>query len=157
MPTKMTFLKSVIRSDGCGDTEFADTVAAYSALTDEMKAQLDSATASYSYLKHRTISANGTVAGLTKEEVQTALKGTLHPVITVHPVTGEKNIYVNPSHTMAINGWSKDKSDEILTFLYNHVAKEEFLYTHEWKDDDFIMWDNRGKSMAMINYICSEE
>jgi alpha-ketoglutarate-dependent taurine dioxygenase len=144
MPTKITFLKSVIRSDGCGDTHFADTVSAYDALPDDIKNRLEGLTASYSYLKHRTISSNGTVAGLTAVEVQAALKGTVHPVITVHPITGERNIYANPSHTMEIHGLSKPESDQMLTFLFDHVAKEDFLYNHVWKDDDFIMWDNRG-------------
>ncbi len=150
MPTKMTFLKSVIRSDGCGDTQFADTVSAYSALPEELRTRLEGVTASYSYLKHRTIEADGTVAGLTAAEVQAALRGTVHPVITVHPITGEKNIYSNPSHTMAIHGMDKAESDEVLTFLYDHVAKEDFLYNHVWKDDDFVMWDNRGKCFNFV-------
>jgi taurine dioxygenase len=148
----MTFLKSIIRPDGCGDTQFADTVAAYQALPSEVQERFQSSTASYSYLKHRNVSeSTGGTAGLTVEEVEAAAKAmTVHPVFTVHPITGEKNIYANPSHTVAIHGLSAEESQEMLQYLYDHVAKEEFLYTHVWQDHDFVMWDNRGKNVADV-------
>ncbi len=71
----------------------------------------------------------------------------IHSLLTL----GEKNIYANPSHTVAIHGLNETESNKTLSFLYDHVAKVEFLYNHVWKDDDFVMWDNRGKLHIIIS------
>ncbi len=146
-PTKFTFLKSEIRPEGCGDTQFADSQAAYDALDIAMKTQLQGLRATYSYLKHRMVQA-GSTEGLSEEELSVAQNAVIHPIVTVHPITGKKNIFANPSHTVAVQSYSKEDSDRLLNFLYEHVADERFLYNHVWRDHDFVMWDNRGRWMS---------
>lgn len=144
-PTKFTFLKSEIRPEGCGDTLFSDSQSAYEAIAEETKLKLKGMRASYSYLKHRIVDAGGSTEGLTEVELEAAKNPTIHPIVTVHPITGKKNIFANPSHTVAILDIPRQESDDLLNFLYSHVAEERFLYNHIWQDDDFVMWDNRGE------------
>ena len=45
--------------------------------------------------------------------------------------------------TRRIEGVSPEESEELLTFLYDHAEKEEFVFEHEWQLGDVVAWDNR--------------
>lgn len=134
----------MIRPDGCGDTLFADTTAAYDSLPVDIRDHLQDLRGRYSYLKLRSFKSDGSVAGLQGDEVNKASDGAIHPLITQHPITGRRNIYANPSHTEEVLGLSADNSSQLLSYLFDHVARPEHVYRHIWEDGDLVMWDNRG-------------
>jgi len=139
LPTKVTVLKSEIRPPPqYGDTVFADTHAAYDGLSEEMKQQLKGLQGTYSYLK---LQKSGNLA---ESEAVVATIGATHPLVTTHPITGRRNIYANPSDTVAVVGYSREQSDELLQFLFNHTAKSEYSYRHKYEDGDLLLWDNRA-------------
>lgn len=140
MPTKFTFLKSIIRPTECGTTIFLDTTAAYEALNTSMKLSLDGKRASYCYLKSHKMEV---VVGVNPKQIAQARKCAVHPIITTHPITKLKNIYANPAHTSGMQGVNASTSNQILSFLYGHTKNSAFEYQHEWLDSDFVMWDNR--------------
>jgi taurine dioxygenase len=145
LPTKITVLKSEIRPEECGDTEFINTHAAYDDLSEEMKNKLKGLTARYCYLKLREVKEEkGEADNLHEEEVNKAKKCAIHPLITTHPITGMKNIYANPSHTAVVNGLSFTESEELLQQIFQHTAQQQFIYRHHYADYDVILWDNRG-------------
>jgi len=145
LPTKVTMLKAVILPpQDYGDTVFADTHSAYDDLSDEMKAKLKGLQGSFSYLKLRDIDDSGRSENLNVNEVKVAHKPTIHPLITTHPVTGRKNIYANPSHTVGIVGYDREESNRLLNLLFDHTAKPEYAYRHKWREGDLLMWDNRA-------------
>jgi len=156
LPTKITIVKSEIRPDGCGDTEFLDSSAAFDLLSDNQKELYHGLQASYCYLKHRdSLSLDSSNIGSTsllslkKDEVSAAKECAVHPVIITHPITGLKNIFANPSHTVAISNLegknTTQTSNEILSELFQFMqGKPQLLYRHVWKDGDLIMWDNRA-------------
>eukprot|EP01034_Spumella_vulgaris_P025155 gene25155-31578_t len=144
LPTKITILKSVIRPAECGDTIFADTNAAYDALSDELKNRLAGLTGNYCYLKLREIDNDGKAQNLAQAEVQSAAGCAVHPLTTTHPITGRKNLYANPSHTASVIGLDAATSEDLLQTLFQHTARPEFSYRHQYLDDDLILWDNRA-------------
>jgi len=73
-------------------------------------------------------------------------KDFLHPVITVHPDTGRKSIFVSPTFTTRIDGMTREESDMLLGFLYEHIAKPEFCARVSWSKYQVTMWDNRSLS-----------
>lgn len=84
--------------------------------------------------------------GLTEEEVAIAKECSIHPLITTHPVTGQKHIFANPSHTyeiIDIDG-GKPASDVILKDLFSYTRSNEVIYEHVWQDGDLVLWDNRA-------------
>ncbi len=141
LPTKYTLLKSVIRSDNCGDTHFLNTNNAYDDLSEELKEKLNGLSGNYCYLKTRNLDIE---VGLTAEEVATAQKCAVHPIITTHPITQRRNIYANPSHTSNIIGLPQDESDALLQTLFAHTQQDKYLYAHKWEDNDLVIWDNRS-------------
>lgn len=151
MPCKVTILKSEIRPETCGDTQYLDTVAAYDALSPAQQSYYRSLLAKYCYLNHRNVTERGDSDNLSAEEVAKAKQCAVHPVITQHPITGAYNIYANPSHTRAIL-FQDDATDDadarsaaILQELYDHTNQpDKFGYTHVWRDFDVVIWDNRA-------------
>jgi taurine dioxygenase len=145
LPAKITVLKSVIRPDQCGDTEFTNTIAAYDHLPSYLKKALTGKTANYCYLKLREIDANGQVENLNADELEGANRCAVHPIFTTHPITGQRNIFANPSDTSQINNMTFSESEQLLQQLFQHTADQRFIYRHQYQDNDFVLWDNRGK------------
>ena len=66
-----------------------------------------------------------------------------HPIFRKHPETGRTSLYVSELMTVEIQGLAKQESDELLSFLFQHQAREEFVYAHKWRPGDLVIWDNR--------------
>jgi taurine dioxygenase len=128
-----------------GDTLFASQAAAYDALSDGLKATLETLSAVHS--AGREYSAKGQSAQK-RASMQVAdaegLAGEfVHPVVKVHPETGRKALYVNPAFTMRFDGWSKRDSKPLLDYLFEHSRQEAFTYRFSWRDGSVAFWDNR--------------
>lgn len=67
-----------------------------------------------------------------------------HPLVVVHPVTGKRLLYVNPTFTSRILELSKNESDAVLEMLFKHLLKPDFQVRFKWREDDVAMWDNRA-------------
>ncbi len=123
---------------GGGDTLFADMYLAYDLLSDTMKSLLDPLVAVHDgaipYLgNYKVAPADGTK--YPKNE---------HPVITKHPETGKKILYVNSGFTSHIKGMHSWESRALLGGLYDHIAQTQRLYCHvEWQPNTLTFWDNR--------------
>ena len=75
-----------------------------------------------------------------------------HPVFIRHPETGRKTLFVDRLMTVGIDGMDKAESDAIMTQLYDIGERREFIYEHEWKLGDFLMWDNRCTIHARTDF-----
>ena len=136
-----------------GDTSFASTTAAYEALPDETKRRVNGLKNVHSYRYYRTknIEAQkqeqargGRVIQehvLTEEQLQ-SVPDVETPVVRTHPVTKRKGLFINEAHTSHIVGLSAEESEKLLSQLYQHITKPEFIYTHHWQAGDLLLWDN---------------
>jgi len=68
----------------------------------------------------------------------------IHPVVRVHPITGERILFVNPGFTSHVVGLSRVESDGILELLYEHATQPELVLRHRWEAGDVVIWDNRA-------------
>ncbi len=136
-----------------GDTEFASTLAAYAALPGDMQRKLAGLRNVHSYRYYR---AKNRAAQLQEEE-RGASEVTEYelsddqvrsvpdveaPVVRTHPVTGRKGLFLNEAHTSHIAGLPKTESEALLSSLYRHIIKPEFIYRHHWQAGDLLLWDN---------------
>lgn len=123
-----------------GDTVFANAVASYETLDDETKEHIDGLTAIHDT---RTF-----LRFLDTEEKREALQKTFppveHPVVRIHPETGEKVLYVNSVFTRHIVGLPEAESDALLAKLFNQVKRPEFQVRWSWKPGSIAFWDNRA-------------
>ena len=139
--------------DHGGDTLFSSMYAAYEALSDGMKATLETLRAEHSSRQ---------VFGPQAPYQSTDIKGRLHnpdeatqvathPVIIRHPVTGRKAIYVNRNFTTSIKGWTKAESAALLNFLYDHGTRPDFTCRFRWEKGSVAIWDNRSTWHCAVN------
>ena len=61
-------------------------------------------------------------------------------IVLVHPISGQKSLYVDPGYTVSIDGIDKQESDGLLDFLFQHQVRPEFQYTHRWNEGDVLVW-----------------
>jgi taurine dioxygenase len=140
IPDAFTILHGLEVPREGGPTVFANTYAAYDALSDEMKRRLDGLEALHK--SHGGI--NGTKGPSARPAGWEEQPGSVHPVVIIHPDTGRKAIYVNPVHTVKILGLSDEDSAALLRTLYEHCARPEFEYAHKWALGDVVLWDQRS-------------
>lgn len=76
-----------------------------------------------------------------------------HPVVIVHPETGEEALFVHQGFTRRITNFSKPESDALLKFLYDWGTKYEFTVRHRWTQGDIALADNRVTQHAVVGDI----
>jgi sulfonate dioxygenase len=82
--------------------------------------------------------ANG---GLCRKDPVTSL----HPLVRVHPVTGEKALFVNEEWITGIHGWKQNESEWLLKYLNDHIARgHDFQIRLTWKPGTVVLFDNRS-------------
>jgi taurine dioxygenase len=124
-----------------GGTMFADMRAAYDALPDARKQQLDGLTA----LHGRSIGPAGEKLYGDNKGVTAKLPDNVQwPAVTRHPVTGRQVLFVNPMHTYGFVGMSQDEAWPLIEELAEHATQDRFVYYHRWRVGDVLMWDERA-------------
>ena len=125
-----------------GDTIWSDMAATYEAMSPTLRRFLDGLTASHTpakaggYFSQRDPS--GDKAG------RTAAAGpTHHPVVRVHPETGNRSLFVNPLFTDKIDGLRRGESDALLGVIHQVAVQPERLVRWHWTEGDVAFWDNR--------------
>jgi len=121
-----------------GDTYFADTRAAYDALSDAMKKKLEGLQAEHSIWYSRGL-RGGYVP---TEEERAARPPARHPLVRRHPGSGRKALFI-ASHASHIIGWPADEGRALLDELLAFATQERFVYVHKWRVGDLVIWDNR--------------
>jgi alpha-ketoglutarate-dependent 2,4-dichlorophenoxyacetate dioxygenase len=138
IPAKYSLLSGRIIPSWGANTEFADMRAAYNALDARTKAEIEPLVCLHSLRYSRE--AIGFTA-LTEEEIA-AFRPIRQRLVRTHPVTGRKSLFL-AAHAGAIEGWTIPESRMFLRDLMEHATQREFVYSHDWRLHDLVMWDNR--------------
>jgi alpha-ketoglutarate-dependent 2,4-dichlorophenoxyacetate dioxygenase len=123
---------------GNGETEFADLRAAYDALPEATKAEIEDLVALHDIAWSR--------GQLGFNDLLFGEKNVLPPVpqrlVRTHPGSGRKTLYI-AAHACAIVGWPVPDGRLLLRELIEHATARDFVYRHEWRAGDLVIWDNR--------------
>jgi len=120
------------------DTEYADMRAAYDALPEEEKARLEGL-----HVHHSIAYSRQTLGFEFSESEQDALKGAIHPLVRTIPRSKRRSLYV-ASHASRIIDWPVPEGRLLLRDLIEHATRPEFVYRHQWRVGDLVIWDNRA-------------
>jgi taurine dioxygenase len=135
-----------------GDTLFSSAGAAYDSLSDGLKQTLGTLRAVHSadhiYQPGGFYSKTDQAAELTGQELSTHA---VHPVVIRHPVTGRKLLYVNPGFTLHFEGWTREESLPLLSYLYSVASNEAIHCRVEWRPGSVAIWDNRATWHLALN------
>lgn len=150
-PPMGTVLCSKIIPEHGGDTVFASMSAVYEGLSDRMQAFLSGLEAIHDFKPFRML-FDRTEEGRRKlHEYENLYPPVTHPVVTEHPVTGRKALFVNPQFTLAINGMEEDESRTILGLLFRKTHRSEYQYRHRWQPNMVVFWDNRWTQHSAVH------
>ncbi|NYE37869.1 taurine dioxygenase [Nocardioides cavernae] len=129
-----------------GNTVWANTVAAYDALPAPLKALVDDLwavhTNSYDYAQ-RDEDSEEPDANYTRADFASQLFETEHPVVRVHPETGERSLVLG-HFVKGFSGFNSAESIALFTLLQNRITRLENTIRWAWQPGDLAVWDNRA-------------
>jgi alpha-ketoglutarate-dependent 2,4-dichlorophenoxyacetate dioxygenase len=118
------------------DTEFADMRAAYDALTEEVRSQIEGL-----YAHHSITHSRQTLGFEFSRDEADRLKGAVHPLVRTNPRTKRRSLYV-ASHASRIIDWPVPEGRLLLHDLIEHATQPRFVHRHAWRVGDLVIWDN---------------
>ncbi|HVC52890.1 MAG TPA: TauD/TfdA family dioxygenase [Stellaceae bacterium] len=138
IPAKYSILSGRITVEKGGNTEFADMRAAYDALDDETKGQVEDLVCEHSLMYSRGLLG---FTDLTDEE-RAMFRPVRQRLVRIHPVSGRRSLYL-ASHAGTIVGWPMPEARAFLRDLTEAATRPENVYVHRWRRYDLVIWDNR--------------
>jgi alpha-ketoglutarate-dependent 2,4-dichlorophenoxyacetate dioxygenase len=121
-----------------GNTEFADMRAAYDALDDATKTEIEDLVCEHSIAFSRAELGFADFGEANRDKIAPVR----HRLVSTHPVTGRKSLYL-ASHIGGIVGWPVPEARAFIRDLMEHATQPQFVHAHVWRVHDLVMWDNR--------------
>ena len=138
VPGALSMLYAHVIPEEGGDTEFADMRAAYDALPEAKKKELEGLVAEHSIWRSREQLG---VVQYTDEE-RASLPPVPQRVVRTHPGSHRKTLYL-AAHASHILGLPVADGRLIILDLIEHATQPRFVHAHRWAKGDLVIWDNR--------------
>jgi alpha-ketoglutarate-dependent taurine dioxygenase len=156
-PPAMTLLRSVEVPPFGGDTTWANSALAYQMLSETYRQMIRGLQVHFSLREvlkavHESVEPSespiGRLASTRESErlsddLHRKIRGSVHPLVRTHPVTGEQALYIDSSYGVGIEGMSPEESAPIIRFLSDHITQPAFTCRLRWEPDMLVIWDNR--------------
>ncbi len=139
-PPFASILRGVTIPPYGGDTFWTNLVAAYAGLSAPMRGFVDTLRGIHAFEPR----GDGKAVGDYNEKVRRRALRSEHPLVSVHPETGERMLFVSPSFLKSIVGLTPRESAKILEILWEHVIRPEYTVRFKWNPGDIAFWDNRA-------------
>lgn len=136
---KYSLLLACILPEQGGDTEFADMRAAYDALPDDVRGEIEGLVAEHSAFHSRMQLGD---QQYTPEDL--AKYPTVEwPIVRTHPGSRRKTLFIG-AHATRIVERPVPEGRLLLSELLEHATQRRFVYRHTWRPGDLVIWDNRA-------------
>jgi len=150
VPPAATALYGITIPPVGGDTLFADQVAAYEQMPDDLRARVEDLTAVHSAALG--YAPDGAYGKADQEQGRSmkilpserALETCEHPLVRTHHETGKRALFSSAAYIKGFVGLEKEEGDALLMELYAHQSQPKFVYAHRWQANMLVMWDNRS-------------
>ena len=156
---KASVLRSVLAPASGGDTVWANTATAYAKLPADLQELADKLWAVHSN-EYDYASAKPDVSAEKLERYRKVFTSTVyeteHPVVRVHPVSGEKSLVLG-HFVKRIKGYSQADSAHLFNLLQSHVTRLENTVRWRWNTGDVAIWDNRSTQHYAIDDYGTQE
>jgi alpha-ketoglutarate-dependent taurine dioxygenase len=139
-PQKATFLTARAVDPAGGDTEFANTYAAYAALGDDERAEIAELQVVHSFAHAQSL-AN---PDATKDQRRSwdRVPTRVHPLVWTR-ASGRQSLLLGATAAQIV-GWSKESGRALLDRLLDWSTQPQFTLRHTWRTGDLVIWDNTG-------------
>jgi alpha-ketoglutarate-dependent sulfate ester dioxygenase len=140
-PPLASILRGVVVPPYGGDTQWTNLAVAYATLSAPLQRLCDELHA----VHHNYVPIKrGEVPATLKTQFQSQDLRAVHPVVRVHPETGEKVLFVNPNFTSHIVELTRQEGAHLLALLYEHLTSAPFTCRFHWEPNSIAFWDNRA-------------
>jgi len=140
-PPMGSILRGVVIPPYGGDTQWTNMVVAYEQLSPEVRTFIDGLHA----VHHNDLPIlRGEMTGELAKQFAARPLRSVHPVVRVHPETGEKALFVSPNFTSHIVELSRKEGGHVLAMLYEQMANPAYTCRFRWEPDSIAFWDNRA-------------
>lgn len=139
-PPVGSMLRGTIVPPYGGDTQWTNLAAAYEGLSEAMRSIVDRLDAVHGFETKQGDKAKDEYANNVRNRIMISQ----HPLVTVHPETGEKVLYISPAFVRRISGLHPRESQVMLDFLMEHAVRSEYTLRFRWQQGDLAFWDNRS-------------
>ena len=137
VPSLGSLLRGITIPPVGGDTMFTNMYRAYDTLSDGMKKLIEGL--------HGIHTGGRKIDDLSSERAAEQRKlnpPIAQPVVRVHPETGRKALYIGEKVSCFV-GMTAEESRPLIDYLVRHATRPQFVYRHQWRTDDIVLWDNR--------------
>jgi alpha-ketoglutarate-dependent sulfate ester dioxygenase len=125
-----------------GDTTWTNLVAAYEGLSEPFKRFAEKLRAVHSF----HIPDGVSVSSKLRDRIEGKPLVSEHPVVRVHPETGERALFVSPTFVRYIVGVSPEESRRIVQLFFQQITRAEYTVRFRWEKGSIAFWDNRATS-----------
>lgn len=139
-PPAASILRGVTIPPYGGDTQWTNLVAAYRALSAPMQRFVDGLRGLHRFSPPAGANASPEYLAL----VQSKTLVSEHPLVRVHPETGERALFVSPGFLKSVVGLTSRESRVLLELLWEHIVRPEFTVRFKWEPGSIAFWDNRA-------------
>ncbi len=139
-PPAASILRGDIVPPYGGDTQFTNLVVAYEALSPAMRTFVDGLRGLHKFAPPPGVDESPEYRELMRKRTLVSE----HPIVRVHPETGERTLFISPSFLKSIAGLSPRESQVLLEFLWEHSVRPEFTVRFRWEPGSVAFWDNRS-------------
>ncbi|MGB8365814.1 MAG: TauD/TfdA dioxygenase family protein [Rhizomicrobium sp.] len=139
-PPFATILRPIVLAGEGGQTEFANNYAAYKDLPEDEKKFLD--TLKVVHTMQAAMFHACPEAGLAQIKIWLAYPERVHPLVWQHR-SGRKSLALSTSCSHIV-GMHPADSHDLLQRLMAYATQDKYVYRHEWRPNDLLMWDNTG-------------
>jgi taurine dioxygenase len=145
-PPQASTLRSIDLPAYGGETLIASSAGAYADLPEELRNFADTLwaihTNDYDYSVPKNLEHEN--AEERRKEFTRITFETAHPVVRVHPLTGERGLFIGGfAQRLRIVGLSNTESRDILRLLQAYVTRPENVVRVNWEPNQLVLFDNR--------------
>jgi alpha-ketoglutarate-dependent taurine dioxygenase len=140
LPNAGSFIHAIKLPPSDGDTLYADTYAAFNALADDVRRRIIGRRACFSRARFHEVYYPH--LGPLTEAQKKARPDVWHPIARRHPHTGWTSLYIG-RWAYKIDGMDDGEAQELIDYLKDFAIRPEFVYRHQWRVGDALLWDNR--------------
>jgi alpha-ketoglutarate-dependent 2,4-dichlorophenoxyacetate dioxygenase len=138
IPAKCSLLSARELPSSGGETEFADLRAAWDALPERRKRELEGLVVEHSIFRSRSQIGFADF----NDEIYRQLPPVPQALVRHHPASSRTSLYL-ASHASHIVGWPVEQGRGLIEELIAFATQPQFVYQHRWTVGDLVIWDNR--------------
>ena len=139
-PQKATVLSAKQVADSGGETEFANSYAAYEAFSDEEKERFSTLRVVHSLEASQSrVNPDPSPEDLARWRSRPTHE---HPLVWTHR-SGRKSLVLGASAHYVV-GMDRDEGQALLAELLDRATQPHLVYSHRWSVGDTVIWDNNG-------------